>query len=310
MNIVILDAATLGDDTDLTPINEIGTVTIYPFTAPAEVAARIETAEIVLINKVRLDESNLSAAKSLRFIGVFATGYDNIDLACCRSRGIAVCNVPGYSAQSVAQLTAAMVLSLSTHLPEYRRCVHSGQYTAEGVANRLTPVWHELAGRTWAIIGCGSIGSQTAKVAEALGCRVLPFRRGGDLDAVLSQADIVSVHLPLNDQTRGLISREKIALMKHDAIFVNLARGAVADEAALAEAIESGTLGGLGIDVYTAEPFGPEHPYSRLLSRDNVILTPHCGWGSLEARNRCVRIAADNIRAFLENRTKNRVDCA
>ena len=315
MKIVILDSGTLGADIDLSPIKALGEVAEYKFTAPDEVAERLSDADVAVLNKIKLNESNLADAHSLKLICVAATGYDNIDIEFCRVNGIAVCNVPGYSTDSVAQLTLAVALALSTHLVAYRDHVHSGFYSRSGSPNLLSPVWHELAGKTWGIVGCGNIGRKVAAVAAALGCSVLVYRRkpdpdyeSVDLDTLLQQSDVVSVHLPLNDETRGIISAEKIALMKKNAIFVNVARGAVADEAALADAIENGTIGGLGVDVYTAEPLPKDHPYHRIMDRENVIFTPHCAWGAQEARNRCVRETAENIRAFCCGERRNRVD--
>lgn len=314
MRIVVLDAGTLGADTDLSPLFGVGEVTIYDATAPGQLADHIREAEVLITNKIKLNRNTLAGAEKLKLICVTATGYDNVDTAFCREKNIGLCNVPGYSTQSVAQLTLAMVLSLTTHLGEYREYVHSGSYTASGVGNILTPVWHELAGKTWGIVGCGNIGRQTAAVAKAMGCRVLAFRRGNDpeyetveLDALLAESDIITVHLPLSDSTRGILSREKIGGIKPGAILVNTARGALADEAALAEAVREGRLGGLGVDVYSTEPFPAEHPYQTIRNLPNVILTPHCAWGSLEARNRCIRSVAENIAAYAQGQKLNRI---
>lgn len=314
MNVVLLDYGSLGCDIDLTPFRSAGNMTAYETTAPAQLAERIQDADVLITNKLKLNRSNLGAATHLKQICVTATGYDNIDVEYCKERGIAVCNVPGYSTDSVAQLTLAMAFALSTHLISYRNHVNGGFYTRSGSPNLLSPVWHELTGRVWGIVGCGNIGRKVARVAQAMGCRVLVFRRSADpefetadLDTLLRQSDVVSVHLPLNEQTRGILSRERIALMKKDAILINVARGAIADEAALAEAIEAGELGGLGVDVYAAEPFPEEHPYSRIMARPNVILTPHCAWGALEARNRCIREVAENILSLTRGERRNRV---
>ena len=311
--IVLLDAQALGSDMDLSELNALGNLTAWEDTPDAKIAERVRMADVVLTNKKRLGAHNLGDAESLKLICVTATGCDSIDAAWCKERGIALCNVPGYSTDSVAQLTLATVLALSTHLITYRETVHSGYYSQCGTPNILSPVWHELAGKTWGIVGCGNIGRKVAKVAEAMGCKVLAYRRKTDpdfetvdLDTLLRQSDVVSVHLPLNDQTRGILSREKIALMKRDAIFVNVARGAVADEAALADAIEDGKLGGLAVDVYSVEPFPEDHAYSRILGKPNVILTPHSAWSSMEARNLCVRIVAENIQAFERGESQNR----
>lgn len=314
MNVVLLDFGSLGCDIDLTPFQNTGSFVAYEMTGPEQLTERIQDADVVITNKLKLNRSNLGAATHLKLICVTATGYDNIDLDYCRERGIGVCNVPGYSTDSVAQLTLAMAFALSTHLISYRNHVNGGFYSRSGSPNLLSPVWHELTDKVWGIVGCGNIGRKVARVAQAMGCKVLVYRRSADpefetvdLDTLLQRSDVVSVHLPLNEQTRGILSQEKLALMKKDAIFVNVARGAITDEAALVEKIEAGELGGLGVDVYTAEPFPMTHPYSRIMDRPNVIFTPHCAWGALEARNRCVREVAENILAFGRGQQRNRV---
>ena len=314
MHIVVLDAATLGDDLSLAPLDEVGDVTVWRTTAPEETAARVREADVVILNKIRLNESNLSGSK-VRLICVAATGYDNIDTAWCRAHGITVSNVVGYSTDSVAQLTVSMALYLANRLPEYTRAVRTGDYTRSGIANKLSPAFHEIAGKTWGIAGYGNIGRKVASVARALGCKVIAYKRTPvpdvdcvDLPALCRESDILSVHLPLNDATRGLFSREMIALMKPDALFINVARGAVADEQALADALAGSRLGGLGIDVYTREPFPQDHPFYRLREDDRVCLTPHMAWGALEARERCLREMILNIRAFENGTPRNCVN--
>lgn len=315
MKIVVLDAATLGADIDLSPLQQLGELTVYAGTAPEEVAERITDQEVIVSNKIRLNESNLKDARNLKLICLAATGFDCVDTAYCRAHGIGVCNVPGYSTHSVAQLTVAMALTLRTHLAEYRNFVSSGAYGSSGVANRLEPVWYELYGKTWGIIGGGNIGQEVAKIAQALGCKVLMCRRKQDpnfetvdVETLCKLSDIISVHVALNEETRGMIGKKQIGLMKSDAILINVARGAVTDEAALAEAIRENRLGGLGVDVYTAEPFGEKHPFCEILGRPNVCLTPHMAWGSYEARNRCMAIVAENIREFRQGVRRNRVE--
>ncbi len=314
MKIVILDTGTLGADIDLSPIHAIGEVTEYIATPPEAVAERIARAEVVVINKVKLNRDNLSGAESLKLICVAATGYDNIDTDYCRERGIALCNVPGYSTNNVAQLSAAMALSLVTKLGQYRDFVHSGEYSKSPNANCLEPVYHEIAGMTWGVVGGGGIGSKVAQIATVLGCRILLCRRKpetryetADIDRICRECDIISLHVPLSDETRGMISRERIAAMKEGVIIVNTARGAVCDEAAIAEGVLSGKIGALGVDVYSQEPFGTKHPFTSLLGLPNVILTPHMAWGSYEARNRCVRMMAENITNFYSGIIHNRI---
>ena len=315
MKITVLDAATLGADLDLSPLAALGELTVYASTAPDEVAARLADTDVAVINKIKINAANLAGNTRLRMVAECATGFDNIDLAACRERGIAVANVVGYSTHSVAQLTLAMALSLSTNLKAFRRAVDDGSYTAGGVANRLTPVFHELCGKTWGIVGYGNIGRQVAKVAEAMGCRVLAFAKSpktgvenATLEELFTRSDIVSVHLPLTPETRGIVDARLLALMKPDAIFINVARGAVTDEQALANAVLAGRLGGLGVDVYAVEPFPTEHPFTALLGLDNVCLTPHMAWGAYEARNRCLAEIAQNIAAFQRGERRNRVD--
>ena len=315
MKIVVLDAATLGGDLDLSPLEQLGTVVAYAGTPVNEIPERIADADVVISNKLKLNRNNLSDAENLKLICVCATGFDCIDVEYCREKGVGLCNVPGYSTESVSQLTLTMALALIGHLGEYRRHVHTGAYTHGGVANCLTPIWHEIAGKTWGVIGGGNIGQRVAGLAEAFGCKVLMCRRKEDpkyetvdVDTLCKNADIISVHTPLNEETRGLVGEKQIALMKKDAIFINVARGLVTDEEALTRAIEEDRLGGLGVDVFSVEPFGVDHPYTRILDRDNVILTPHTAWGASETRNRCLRIVADNIQVWKNGGRQNRVD--
>lgn len=312
MEIVILDGKTLGDDINLDIFD--GEVSIYETTATENVAERIKEAEAIIVNKIRLNETNLKDAKNLKLICVAATGYDNIDTAYCREKGIAVCNVKGYSTQSVAQVTVTMALSLVMHQKEYCDFVRSGEYTKSGVANRLSPTYYEVSGKTWGIVGLGDIGKQVAKVAEALGCRVLAFKRTPDeayncveLGELMEKSDIISVHLPASPETMGIISAEMIAKMKKNAVLINVARGAVADEEALAAAVLEKRIAGLGVDVYTNEPFGESHCYNKIKDLNNVILTPHIAWGAYESRMRCLEEIKKNIESFERGEMRNRI---
>ncbi len=314
MKIVVLDKATLGEDIDLSPLYACGEVTEFDTTAPDSVAERIADTDVVVINKIKLNSTNLIGAKNLKLICVAATGYDNIDLEFCKQNGIALCNVPGYSTDSVAQLTLSMALSLYTNLFSYRNFVNSGDYSRSGIANKLTPVYHEIAGKTFGIVGGGKIATKVAEVASALGCKVIMCRQKTtgnyplcDIDTLCKTSDIISLHLPLNDKTRGLISRERIDSMKKGAIVINTARGAICDETALADAVMSGHLGGLGVDVYSQEPFATDHPFNKILGLDNVCLTPHMAWGAYESRNRCVEIMAKNIELFFNGTPQNKI---
>ncbi len=313
MKIVILDKATLGADIDLSPIKALGETVEYENTAPSQVAGRICDADVLVLNKIKLNETNLPVAKNLKLICVAATGYDNIDTEYCKANNIALCNVPGYSTDSVAQLTVSMALSLATHLTEYSRFASSGDYTKSGVANRLIPVYHEISSLTWGIVGGGGIGSRVAEVAKALGCKVVVCRRKqegdfplADIDTICETCDIISLHVPLSDSTRNMINKERIEKMKQGAILVNTSRGAVTDEKALAEAVKNGKIS-LGTDVYSVEPFGEDHPFYEIRNLDNLLLTPHMAWGSFEARMRCIGKIAENIKCFFDGNPQNRI---
>lgn len=312
MKITVLDRKTLGDDIDMSVFGE--DAVIYDTTAPEETAEHIADSEIVIVNKVKLNGDNLKNADKLRLICIAATGYDNIDIEYCKSRGIAVCNVCGYSTQSVAQLTVALALSLFVHLNEYCDYVRSGEYTKSGVANRLEPIYHELCGKTWGIVGLGNIGKQVAAVAKALGCDILAFKRTPDenyncvaLDELMEKSDVISVHLPSCDETDGIISREMIARMKKNAILINVARGKVVDEEALCDAVIGKRIAGIGIDVYTKEPFDESHCYNKIKDFPNVLLTPHIAWGANESRARCVNEMLLNIESFKKGEKRNRI---
>ena len=314
-NISVLDAATLGNDIDFSLFKRFGRVDIYGKTDERQVRFRIMDSDVAIVNKIKLNESNLCGAKRLKLICVTATGYDNIDIEYCRQRGIAVCNVKGYSTDSVAQLTLSMALSLMCHLSQYDRYVKDMSYTRSGVQNSVTPVFHEMKGMTWGVVGLGAIGKRVANIAAAFGCKVIAFKRSDDLlyecvplEKLCERADIISIHVPLSDQTRHIINRDMINRMKKNTIVINAARGAVVDETALAEAVGEGRIGGIGIDVYSSEPMNEDSPYAALADNPNVILTPHMAWGAYESRVRCMEEIALNIDTFFSGGIRNRVD--
>ena len=314
MRIVILDAATLGEALDFSVLNRFGEVVLYDNTSAELVAERVENADVVIINKIKINATTLKDNRSVKLVCVFATGYDNIDLAFCKERSIAVCNVKGYSTHSVAQLTVLMALSLLVKINAYTDFIRDGGYLRGGVPNRLEPINHELYGKTWGIVGAGAIGGQVAKVAKAFGCKVLAYKRTPteefdcvSLEELLRRSDIISLHTPLSDSTRGLIGEKELAIMKPEAILVNVARGAVTDENAVADAVLAGKLGGFATDVYSVEPMPETHPMARIIGCDNVMLTPHMAWGTVEARVRCLDEIVMNIDAYLREEERNRV---
>lgn len=315
MKITLLDAATLGYDMDFDKLGRFGEFDVYQTTPSDKIEERISNSDIVIVNKVRLDGAVLKNARRVRLICEAATGYDNIDIEWCAAHGIAVSNVVGYSSDSVAQITVATVLSLVSHLNEYSNFVSDGSYSRSGVATRISPTYREISGSVWGIVGYGNIGRRVAEVAKALGCQVIVCKNTPvegiecvDINELCKRSDIITLHTPLNDSTRGLIGREQIGLMKKTAIVVNESRGAVVDEEALAEAVKDGRIAGLGSDVYSVEPFSESHPYYEIKDRENVCFTPHMAWGAYEARERCLNEISKNILAFINGNRRNRVE--
>ncbi len=315
MKVVILDKASLGEDTPFYVLDKFGQVTMFDASTPDQAIERPADADVMIINKIKVTKELLQKSKNLKLVCVFATGYDNIDIAAAKELGVGVCNVPGYSTDSVTLYTVATVLALYARLYEYNSYVRSGEYTESGVPNKLTPVYHDLNGKTWGIIGYGNIGRAVGRVAEAFGARVIVNKRTPtndavmvDIDTLCAESDIISVHCPLNNESRKLINGDRIRLMKPDVVLVNEARGAVIDEDAVAKAILDGRISAFGCDVYSEEPFGKDHPFYSIKDMQNVLLTPHSAWGSYEARARCISIIADNIDSYINGKMLNRVD--
>lgn len=315
MKITILDKISMGDDTPYHILNDYGEVISYSTTFPNETIEHVGDSDVIILNKVKITKEVIEASANLKLICVFATGYDNIDIKAAQEKGIAVCNVPGYSTDSVALFTVATTLALVSHLKEYNRFVTTGDYSASSAANKITPVFHELKGKTWGIVGFGNIGKAVAKVAEAFGAKVIVNKRTPiaeyncvDIDTLCKESDIISVHCPLNDGTREIINEKRISLMKKSAVLINEARGAVLNEKDVTEAVKSGRIAAFGCDVYSSEPFPKNHPYSEIKDFDNVILTPHAAWAAYEARERCMQIIGNNISSYLKGEFLNRVD--
>ncbi len=314
MNIVVTDADTIvGDGVTLDCLQSLGDVTVYGLTSPEELPARIADADIVLSNKLAMTAEAMAAAPNLKFIGVFATGYNNVDLVYARSHGITVCNVPGYSTDAVAQHTFALILALYNRVADYNATVVAGDWVRSRTFSYFPFPIAELAGKTVGIVGYGAIGRRVADIAKAFGMAVLVVTRRpcGDptveqvpLDDLLARADIVTLHCPLNEQSAGMMDPAAFARMKEGALFINTARGPLVDEAALREALDSGHLGGAGLDVLCHEPMAADCP---LLGAPRCLITPHVAWAGRETRERLVAQVADNVRAFLNGAPINTV---
>lgn len=317
MNAVFLDFATMGNGVlDVSPLFEVlPGLDRFDVTPPDIVAARIANAEFVLANKSRLGEAELRAARSLRYIGLAATGTDNVDLAFARARGIAVTNIRAYCTGSVVEHVLALVSSLARGLVPYRTAVRAGRWREAKSFCLLDYPIRELSSMTIGIVGLGELGGGVARMAEKLGMRVLVSRRRGatpgddgrvEFGEMLSRADIVSLHCPLTAQTRNLIGAGELRQMKRDAFLVNTARGALVDSRALVEALGTGEIAGAAIDVLATEPPVDGDPLLDY-EGENLLLTPHIAWASAEARQNAVRELAANVEAFIAGRSRNRV---
>ncbi|HBH94579.1 MAG TPA: glycerate dehydrogenase [Ruminococcaceae bacterium] len=307
-----IDTVTRGD-LSFDFLERLGEVAYYGVTAEDQVAERIKDSDIVLCNKTVLNRSSLENAEKLKYIGLFATGYNNIDIEYCREKGIAVCNAPSYSTDSVAQLTFALILELTNRVCDYRALTDRGDWIKSRTFSMFPIPLMELRGKTIGIIGFGSIGAKTAEIALAFGMRVLAYNRSPksargveftELDRLLSESDFVSLHCPLNRQSKNLINENTLSKMKNGAYLINTARGPIVDENALAAALRSGKLAGAGLDVLCSEPMSRDCP---LYNIPNCIITPHIAWAGLETRERLLKIVFDNISCFLSGNTVNNV---
>jgi glycerate dehydrogenase len=313
---VFLDCASVDrGDLDLATLRAATSPwTSHPQTPAALAAERIGDAAVVVTNKVVVDRAVMTACRGLELVCVAATGTNNVDLAAARERGIAVCNVTGYATPSVVQHVFALILALATRLSEHSIAAKDGRWAASEMFCVLDFPFRELAGKTLGIVGWGELGQGVARVAQAFGMTVLVAQRPRGspregrvpLDALLAQADVLTLHVPLAANTRNLIGAGELALMKRDALLINTARGGIVDEVALAEALRAGRLGGAGVDVLAAEPPRQGSPLLEA-GIPNLIVTPHVAWASREARQRLIDEVAANIRAFREGRERNRV---
>ncbi len=309
MNLVLLDAETLGSDLDLSPLERFGPLTVYERTDPEETAERIRDAEVVITNKVVLDRERLMMATRLRLVCIAATGMNNVDLKAAEGMGIAVKNVAGYSTPSVVQHTFALLLALGEQLGYYDPFVKSGAWSRGGLFTHLGRPFSEIAGKEWGIVGLGTIGGEVARVAEAFGARVSYYATSGTphsdrwphrpLEELLERSDILSIHAPLNERTRNLLGPDELARMKTGAILLNLGRGGIVDESALAAELDRRELYA-GLDVTEREPLPEDSPLLRLTHPERLLVTPHIAWASREARVRLLEGIMRNIEEFLD----------
>ena len=314
MKIVVLDGHTLNPG-DLTwaGLEALGEVTVYGRSTADQVAERAQGAEILLVNKAQIGREILDQLPTLRYITVLATGYDIVDVAAAREKGIPVANIPTYGTASVAQMTFAHLLNLTQHVAEHAQTVRDGDWTR-------SPDWCywnfplvELEGLTMGVLGFGRIGQNVGRVAQSFGMKVLaydayikeaplPGAQMVDMDTVFRQSDVISLHLPLTPETQGMVNAARLAQMKPTAFIINTSRGAVINNADLAEALNAGVIAGAGLDVLEVEPPAADNP---LLTAKNCYITPHISWATQSARARLMQIAVDNVRTFLEGKPIN-----
>ena len=306
MKIVFLDAETLGDDVSLEPISSLGEYVSYPSTAPELVIERCKGFDVVISNKVYIGRETIDALlPELKLICVAATGTNNIDMAYAAEKGIPVRNAVNYSTESVAQVTFMFILSLVGKASYFDGYVKSGEYSGSGCFTNARVPFFELNGKKLGIIGLGNIGSRVASIGKAFGMEVSYYPTSGvahsaeypalPLERLLAESDIISIHCPLNDRTRGLIGYDGLSMMKPSAYIVNMGRGGIIVEDELARALDEGLIAGAAADVFTKEPMPAEHPFLHLKHPERIMLTPHIGWASREARECLIRKIAENI---------------
>lgn len=310
MKIVFLDVKTIGEDIDLSGYDALGEVVKYDFSTPEEARQRTRDADVIILNKVPVDERSIGEAEKLKLVCVTATGTNNLDKDYLQKRGIAWRNVAGYSTETVAQHTFALLFYLLEKLRYYDDYVKSEKYIGDVSFTHFSHVFHELSGKTWGIIGLGNIGKRVADIAGMFGCRVIYYSTTGKNDQpgyeragfeeLLEKSDIVSVHAPLTKETEGLMDAEAFSKMKPTAFFLNLGRGQIVVERDLADALNNGVIAGAGLDVLSVEPMSGDNPLKGIKDSEKLIITPHIAWASVEARTRLMGIILDQIREFFQ----------
>ena len=308
----------MGTDIDVSCFEKFGEVTYYPNTVAENTAERVTDADIIIANKAPLNENTLKDAPHVKLICLFATGFDNVDLNYCKSRGIKVANVINYCTPAVAQHTLMLALMLTEKAAFYDSYVKSGTYSAQDRFSNFDRPFNDLEGKTWGIVGMGTIGRKVAGLAQAFGCRVIFYSASGkssctdyervELETLLKESDILSLHCPLSDRTRGLINKEAFAQMKETAILINVARGPVVDTQALYDALITNQIAAAGLDVLEKEPMTRDNPLAKIQDSTRLIITPHMAWASTESRNNLVGEVCKNIAAFLEGEERNIVN--
>lgn len=312
MKIVVLDAQTVGEDVDWSGYEKLGEVVRYPYSATEEVPERVKDAEVIIVNKVLINEQTVGNAKNLKLVCVLATGTNNLDKEYLESRGIIWHNVAGYSTEAVAQHTFAMLFYLLEKLRYYDEYVKDGAYEKSPLFTHFANGFAEIKGKTWGIIGLGTIGRRVAGIAKVFGAKVIYYSASGaapqdgyeqvDFDTLLATSDVISVHAPLNEYTENLMNKEAFAKMKSSAIFLNVGRGPIVVEQDLFDALENGELAAAGLDVLCKEPIAADNPLLRIKDSRKLLITPHIAWASVEARDRLVQMVLEQVQEYAKIR--------
>ena len=318
MKIVFLEKKTLGDDIDLSAFSSLGEVEFYETSTREEAKIRVADADVIVMNKLNMNEEILEEAKKVKLICITATGTNNIDFSCTSKRNITVANVKGYSTSNVVQLTFSLLFYLIGKLPYFDNYVKSGEYEKSDIFTHLGGGYSDISNLTWGIVGLGEIGRSVAKVATAFGSDVIYYSTSGknnsvdykqvSFDELLEQSDIISVHAPLNDKTKNLFDEIAFKKMKKTAIFLNLGRGPIVVEKALAQALLQGEIMGAGLDVLCEEPISKDNPLNAIKDSSKLVITPHIGWASKETRQKLMDEVYKNIVAFQQGEKRNVVN--
>lgn len=308
MKIVFLDVKTIGEDIDLSGYDALGEVVKYDFSTTEQARERTRDADVIILNKVEVNEQSIGEAKHLKLVCVTATGTNNLDKEYLDARGIAWRNVAGYSTETVAQHTFALLFYLLEKMHYYDEYVKSEKYVGDVTFTHFANVFHEINGMTWGIIGLGNIGRRVADIAKMFGCHVIYYSTSGrndqpgyervSLEELLAESDIVSVHAPLDDNTRSLMDKKAFARMKKSAVFLNLGRGPIVVEQDLADALNTGAIAAAGLDVLSEEPMRADNPLRAIKDSTKLLITPHIAWASIEARTRLMEIILGQIKEF------------
>ena len=317
MKIIVLDQITIGNDLNYSELSKYGEVILNSNCNTEEMLDFVKDADVLVGNKIKFNEQTLRTAEHLKLICVTGTGYNNVDIAYAKKHEIGVCNIPAYSIDSVTQHTFALLFQYMEKINEYDQCVRERSYIGKDVFGLVSTHFFELRNKVWGIIGLGNIGKRVAEIASCFGCKVIYYSTSGknnnstyqqvSLDTLLAESDIISIHAPMNDTTRNLLTFAEFQKMKKTACILNVGRGGIANEEDLVRAVEEDIIAGACIDVFEEEPIKENSPYLTEKVKSNIVLTPHIAWGAVESRQRAIDVTAANIHAFICGENLNRV---